>query len=366
MINPVKYWVFILAVMARNPLLAQQYTTNLDIRIPKLPAPVNIGGKQLIYYEVYATNFGADTIQLKQLQISNGANLDSNDLSTRSARIGTQGKIYSTQLPPGASLVIYLEINLDEKTTHLEHHLLFASTHKTDSVTITTTLPSATPIILGPPLSNGNWAAVYSPEWATGHRRVIYTINGHARIPGRYAIDFIKLDDNGKLAAGNNDEIKQWYGYGAEVLAVADGTIAAVRTDFTETPTISGHDRITPDRATGNYISIKLSTGQYAFYEHLKPGSIRVKPGQTIKKGQPIASLGFTGQSTGPHLHFHVADTNSPLGAEGLPFAFNHFTYTGYYKLIDSLGNSPWTPAGKAQSGIRNNEHPLPNSVIGF
>jgi murein DD-endopeptidase MepM/ murein hydrolase activator NlpD len=41
-----------------------------------------------------------------------------------------------------------------------------------------------------------------------------------------------------------------------------------------------------------------------------------------VRRGQPIASLGFTGDSTEPHLHFHVADNSSPLLGEGVPFEF--------------------------------------------
>jgi murein DD-endopeptidase MepM/ murein hydrolase activator NlpD len=195
---------------------------------------------------------------------------------------------------------------------------------------------------------------------------VIYTINGRARIPGRYAIDFMKLDDSGRLAPSHPDLVSDWYGYAADVLAVADATVASTRDDFKEPATVSGREHVTADQATGNYISIKLENGNYAFYEHLKPGSIRVRPGQKIKRGEVIASLGFTGQSSGPHLHFHVADNNSSLGGEGIPFTFDHFTYAGSYKTIDSLGKAPWTPAEGALSGIRRREHPLPNSVVNF
>jgi Peptidase family M23 len=54
---------------------------------------------------------------------------------------------------------------------------------------------------------------------------------------------------------------------------------------------------------------LDLGQGKFAFYEHLKSGSVVVRKGQHVKKGQTIAALGYTGQSTGPHLHFHVADS---------------------------------------------------------
>ncbi|MBO9633290.1 MAG: M23 family metallopeptidase [Chitinophagaceae bacterium] len=144
--------------------------------------------------------------------------------------------------------------------------------------------------------------------------------------------------DTGNYAKGNEDSIQNWYGYGAEVLAVADGEIAAVRTDFPESPTLAAHPFYKPEQATGNYVSLKIAENRFVFYEHLQPGSILAEPGQQIKKGQVIARLGFTGQTTGPHLHLHLADTNSPLGAEGLPFVFERFELVGSFPDFNQFG----------------------------
>ena len=100
------------------------------------------------------------------------------------------------------------------------------------------------------------------------------------------------------------------------------------------------------------------------FYEHLKPKSVRVKPGQKVKKGEVIAQIGFTGQSMGPHLHFHVADRNSPLGAEGIPFVFENFEIIGSLPAdLAGFGDQKWMGYG-AGPGIRKRELPPPNSVI--
>src|SRR3546814_8360873 len=64
-----------------------------------------------------------------------------------------------------------------------------------------------------------------------GHRRVFYATEGSATLPGRFAIDFMKLDERGKLSSGDADIPASHHGFGAEVLAVADGTIVAVRDD---------------------------------------------------------------------------------------------------------------------------------------
>jgi len=56
-------------------------------------------------------------------------------------------------------------------------------------------------------------------------------------------------------------------------------------------------------------------------------GSICVKKGDRVKKGQVIAHLGNTGNSDGPHLHFHIQDNE--YGGEGQPFLFEQFEYLG-------------------------------------
>jgi hypothetical protein len=64
---------------------------------------------------------------------------------------------------------------------------------------------ASAPVVLGPPLAGGPWAAVHHPGWERGHRRVFYTVDGRARLPGRFAIDFVKLDDRGHTVRGDGD-----------------------------------------------------------------------------------------------------------------------------------------------------------------
>ncbi len=114
-------------------------------------------------------------------------------------------------------------------------------------------------------------------------------------------------------------------GYGAEVLAVADATVATTRDDMSESASITEHPKAPLEDDSGNYVTLDLGNRQYAFYEHLKPGSIRVKAGDHGRRGELLGLLGYTGESTGPHLHFHLSDANATLDAEGLPYAFQPF-----------------------------------------
>lgn len=221
------------------------------------------------------------------------------------------------------------------------------------------------PISLGPPLSGGPWTAVYGAAMPRGHRRVWFDFSSSLHIPARHAIDFVRLDDQGGLTKGDAALVKHWLGYGAEVLAVADATVVGVRSHLDEEPTVEKPRRALYE-ASGNYISLDLGGGRFAHYEHLRPESARVRVGDKVKRGQVIGELGNTGDSTGPHLHFHVSNAATPLAGEGLPFAFERFEWIGQFESLDRFGQQPWSPRPAAQAAARKDELPRENAVLRF
>jgi len=67
-----------------------------------------------------------------------------------------------------------------------------------------------------------------------------------------------------------------------------------------------------------------------------------------VKAGQVLALLGNSGNSTEPHLHFHLIDRNSPLGGEGLPFAYPSYSLLGKGSLDGDAAKMDWLTSKRA------------------
>ena len=112
---------------------------------------------------------------------------------------------------------------------------------------------------------------------------------------------------------------------------------------------------------------LDLGNGDSALYVHLQPGSLRVKVGDKVKRGQVLGLLGNSGNSDAPHLHFHVADAISPFAAEGVPNVLDSFELQGTVKAMETLlGGQGWEPPPNATKDKRHMELPVENAVVRF
>jgi murein DD-endopeptidase MepM/ murein hydrolase activator NlpD len=112
---------------------------------------------------------------------------------------------------------------------------------------------------------------------------------------------------------------------------------------------------------------VEHDRGRYGLYAHLIPGSLRVKVGDRVRRGQVLGRLGNSGNSDAPHIHFHLCDANSPLGCEGLPYVMERFEVVGRLELPDDLKSlRPWSPAAGHAPEPRTREIPLENQVVRF
>jgi murein DD-endopeptidase MepM/ murein hydrolase activator NlpD len=117
---------------------------------------------------------------------------------------------------------------------------------------------------------------------------------------------------------------------------------------------------ITLETVGGNHVIIDIGGGRYAFYAHLQPHSIRVKLGDKVKRGQVLGLVGNSGNSTEPHLHFHMSDASSPLGSEGIPYAFETLYVIGRCQSLGETCTMSPTPT------VRRLSMPVENEIVRF
>jgi murein DD-endopeptidase MepM/ murein hydrolase activator NlpD len=181
----------------------------------------------------------------------------------------------------------------------------------------------------------GVWYVGWGPSFHTGHR---------AHVPEQFALDIARLGSNGSTHRGDGTRFRDYYAYGAIVHAAADGRVvetentqpedaAALQKPSENADAFVGRHLASevaalssrgPNWAAGNFVLIDHGDGEYSLYAHLRPGSLRVRPGDLVKAGQPIGSLGSSGNSTEPHLHFQVCDRPDPLLCAGIPVDFSN------------------------------------------
>ena len=185
------------------------------------------------------------------------------------------------------------------------------------------------PVVVQPPLRGGGWVDFNGCCASLQHRGAVMAFNGVPKAPERFAIDFMTLDSDRRLMSGAVARNESYAAYGAPVYAVADGTVIEAYDGVAERIPTKPREQIRFDTAGGNYVVTDIGHGHYAFFAHLKTGSVRVKIGERVKAGAIIGELGDTGNSDAPHLHFHVMDGPSPFASNGIPYVFSAFAVAG-------------------------------------
>jgi hypothetical protein len=195
-----------------------------------------------------------------------------------------------------------------------------------------------------------------------GHgRAVLPTPEGGLAVAQRYAIDFLRVE-NGSSLAGDPSDNASYFIFGADVLAAAPGRIVAVRDTVAENDPTLPLPEFDLDAATGNFVVEDIGDGHFALYAHLQPGSVQVRPGERVQRGQALGLVGNTGNSDEPHLHFQVMDGPVPLAANGLPYVLDEFRLQGHLEL--SASGPVIVPSAGAER--RENRLPLELDVVAF
>jgi murein DD-endopeptidase MepM/ murein hydrolase activator NlpD len=137
-------------------------------------------------------------------------------------------------------------------------------------------------------------------------------LNRHHDTPNqRYAFDFLVADAAGKTCQGDGNKNEDYYAFGRKVFAPADGVV----TDVIEGVRDNQPRSMNPFSALGNAVIIEHRDHEVSALAHFKNGSITVKPGDKIKKGRLLGLCGNSGNSSEPHIHYHLQ--NTPIIQDG-------------------------------------------------
>jgi hypothetical protein len=346
--------VLSIAFVMLSACFARERGPRVEVVCPSPPIPVTTGKNKVLVYELHLTNFDVVPLTLKRISIFDAqeiadplTTLEGEKLSTAMIRIGSPmvksasssaGSGNTRTLDPGGRNVIFLWIQLSPSKSapaNLTHRLVFSSTPAGTDKASDTTLEdfqvsvNQNPVpMLSSPFDGGIWLAGNGPANDSDHRRGIFAIEGHIYSPERFAIDWVKVGPNGDSRRDGTSKNDNWWGWREPVLAVADGEIMEVVDEFPDnTPRVL--PPVTLDNIAGNHIVLQIARNLFVTYAHLLRGSIKVRTGDRVHRGDMLALLGNSGNTTGAHLHLQVTDHNSVLQSQGVPFIFAAFTYLG-------------------------------------
>lgn len=314
-------------------------TSPIDVDVPLAPTAFQADGKTHLAYELHITNFSGTSIALVSVDVLSdpGVTLSRIDVSDLVANVYSPGNRQATGMDKlniggGQTAVVYMWVTLEGSAgvpTAIDHKIAVKVGTYPEAITVRCARIAVgrdVPVI-SPPLRGDSWLAGNGPANSSPHRRALIPINGRAQIAQRFAIDWVRMNSDGKTFGGDEKNNKNYRAYGSDALAVADGIVTEVKDGIPEN--IPGENSravpITLETVGGNHVILDIGHGRYALYAHLQPGSLKVKLGDHVKRGQVLGLVGNSGNSTEPHLHFHLSNKNSPLGSEGIPYALESF-----------------------------------------
>jgi murein DD-endopeptidase MepM/ murein hydrolase activator NlpD len=345
-------------------------------------------GQTHLVYELFIENTGKDELTLSRLEVltTDAKRLLATYEDTAISDILFHGSPLDnpeTQrvLKPRETIGAYLWLTFhsgESLPRSLKHSFVFQSSGKdlllSELPASAVTVSADEPLVLGPPLRRGPWVAGHGPANNSKHRRSPILFMDQLTFSQRFAFDFVLINKAGRGFTGSVSRNENWAGYGAEVLAVADGVVAATTDGASEnTPLDNLFDKAIPTTdpkaQAGNFVALSIGRNAFALYGHLQPGSIRVKPGARVRRGRVIGLVGNSGNSGAPHLHFQVSDGPFLHDSNGLPFVFDSFELRGSTTMGWTVGLEPkgsLAPDFDSVSKPQQSTLPLSNTVIQF
>jgi hypothetical protein len=352
-------------------------TPRFALRVPHPPSVANGESGAFLVYELHVTNFVAQQWTLQKVEVMSGTpnprvlqTLAEGELGLAIARPGTAIPAAQRRVFAGGAwgvVMMWVPVDRGAPPRSLSHKLTLAFDNggapvERDVQGGEVAVRPGT-VTIGPPLRGGRWRAANFTNTAA-HRRALFGYGGDASINARFAIDYFKVGEDDRPFTGDRTRNENHHSYGQEAIAVADGLVVASRDDLADNA-FSGPPPGGPNLETlvGNHVFLEIGPRLYALYAHLKPGSLRVRTGQRVTRGQVIGSVGNTGNSAAPHLHFQLSEDPS-IRSEGLAYTHEVFAVAGRCR---QSGPAPFDQTcARVPPEIHRGEIPLNGMLVQF
>lgn len=331
-------------------------SVQLEMRVPFPPTAVPSSGREYLIYELHLRNFGNRPLPLSKLEILDAsanatvAGFEGETLEALISPIGIGALMVSDglMLGSGRSCVVFLRlVSVSAAPARLRPRMRSGRGSTTGPVI--DVAPRQMLRRLGPPLEGSDWVPTNNAGADDHHRVGLLAVDGAVRIARRYAIDW-KRQIDGAWFDGDEADVRTYHAYGQKVLAVADATVVVATDGFPDNRprTREGFEpaqEVTMHSVGGNVVTLDLGDGLFASYAHLQPGSVKVRAGERVSRGQALGAIGNSGDSRWPHLHFQVTDGPSLLGSEGVPYVIDAYVEVVGNRREQRRGEMPMSQA---------------------
>jgi Peptidase family M23 len=310
-------------------------------------------GKDHVEYELLIVNVFSEPVTLSSVTVLDPTGKELMRIEGRMLAAATQTLFAKTATPVvPASAAVSVDVDLalppDTAPERVTHRIAYTLKADSELALMVGSLQVDAPevainhrpaIVIRPPLKGNGWLATTACCKPNVHRDERIAIDGVRIETGEtFAVDWAKVK-NDRLFDGDGKKVEQYFGFGEDVYAVADATVVSIHDGMPDQPPFVVMAPKSTSDYGGNNVTLEIAPNVFAWYAHLRQGSLTVKVGDVVKTGTPIAKLGNTGPSEGPHLHFGVLDKPDAIAGRSLPFVFDSFTLVGTIDFDASTGD---------------------------
>ncbi len=156
----------------------------------------------------------------------------------------------------------------------------------------------------------------FDGRWFVGQGGDTLNVNHHmASRSQRFGVDFVKVGgpSGRELGVAGSTRLEDFHSWSQPILAPHDGEVVAAVDGLPDNP-LGTKDRANP---AGNHVALRVAPDRYVWLAHFRQGSVAVKVGERVARGQVLGRCGNSGNSDLPHLHLHVQDQAAFDAGEG-------------------------------------------------